>query len=215
MKDSIVSFKGKKDQIVIILDKNEDFGVLKQELANKIEASRKFFGYAKTYISFEGRLISADEEKQLINVINNNSDLEVSFIKDKSNDKLIENSCFNISSESYCKENITLYHMGIIRSGQSLIYDGSIVIHGDLNPGGIVKATGNVVIFGNALGHIHAGKSGNTNCIISAVGFLPLQISIGSVATYLPKKFSKSKTRDAKPSYAFVKESQIYIQPLV
>src|SRR5690625_6864593 len=55
-----------------------------------------------------------------------------------------------------------------VRSGQELEIKGDLLLIGDVNPGGTVKATGNVFIMGNLKGIAHAGYNGNTNAVIAA-----------------------------------------------
>src|SRR5699024_3388792 len=48
-----------------------------------------------------------------------------------------------------------------IRSGQEIEITGDLLLVGDVNPGGTLKATGNVFIMGSLNGIAHAGYQGN------------------------------------------------------
>lgn len=45
----------------------------------------------------------------------------------------------------------------IVRSGQVLETEGDLLLIGDVNPGGMVKAGGNIFILGSLRGIAHAG----------------------------------------------------------
>ena len=55
-----------------------------------------------------------------------------------------------------------------VRSGQSIYYQGNIVIIGDVNSGSEVYAAGNVIVLGRIRGKVHAGTNGNTKAVIAA-----------------------------------------------
>ena len=110
-------------------------------------------------------------------------------------------------------ENVTRYHRGSIRNGQSVEFDGSVVIVGDVNPGGEVKAAGNVVILGALKGFAYAGRGGPANCFIWAQLMKPIQMRIGDVISYIPKDAGKSKKFE--PSIAYVENGQIYVKSFV
>src|SRR5690625_6543417 len=45
----------------------------------------------------------------------------------------------------------------VVRSGQTIQVEGSLLLIGDVNPGGKVEASGNIFILGELLGIAHAG----------------------------------------------------------
>lgn len=65
-----------------------------------------------------------------------------------------------------------------IRSGQFITYEGSIILLGDLNAGGEIKAEGNVIVFGTIRGRIHAGCGGNRNAFVMGYKFESARIFI-------------------------------------
>ena len=70
------------------------------------------------------------------------------------------------------------------------------------------------MVLGALKGLAHSGCSGNETCFVSAINFIPTQIRIGNIITYLP---DIPKTRGIKKnnsSYAYIKDGQIYIAPL-
>ena len=72
-----------------------------------------------------------------------------------------------------------------VRGGQEIIYDGSILVKGNVNPGAQVIAGGNIEIEGTCRGLVHAGAYGDMNAMITARRMRALQIRIASLACLL------------------------------
>ena len=82
----------------------------------------------------------------------------------------------------------TDFHQGTIRSGEYLDSAGDLLILGDVNPGAIVSAEGNIIIWGRLLGIAHAGSKGNFRATISALQLRPVQLRIASKIARGPKE---------------------------
>ncbi|MBO8128589.1 MAG: septum site-determining protein MinC [Peptococcaceae bacterium] len=67
-----------------------------------------------------------------------------------------------------------------LRSGQSVSYDGNVVILGDVNPGAQVTATGDVIVMGVMRGIVHAGAGGNDSAVVIAFRLRPTQLRIAN-----------------------------------
>ncbi|MBO7633328.1 MAG: septum site-determining protein MinC, partial [Lachnospiraceae bacterium] len=75
--DNSVVIKGSRNGIIVVLDGQVEFGILKDMVAKKFSDSSKFLGNCKTAVRFEGRDLTREEELALLDVIGSNSDLEV------------------------------------------------------------------------------------------------------------------------------------------
>lgn len=73
-----------------------------------------------------------------------------------------------------------------LRSGQSIYYNGNVVILGDVNPGAEVTATGNIIVMGFLRGLVHAGAGGDENAVIMAFHLQPTQLRIANHITRPP-----------------------------
>lgn len=73
-----------------------------------------------------------------------------------------------------------------IRSGQTISYNGNIVILGDVNPGAEVIAAGNVIVMGILRGVVHAGASGDGDAVVIAFRLRPTQLRIANHITRAP-----------------------------
>ena len=68
-----------------------------------------------------------------------------------------------------------------IRSGQTEEFpQGSLVIYGDVNSGGEVKAGGDIVVLGALRGNAHAGINGRLSAVVIAMDLVPVQLQIGN-----------------------------------
>lgn len=80
----------------------------------------------------------------------------------------------------------TIYVNQTLRSGQTLEFDGNIVIIGDCHPGSEIKATGDITVWG-VLGSIaHAGSKGNREARIRALKMNAVQLRIANCYSRRP-----------------------------
>jgi septum site-determining protein MinC len=80
-----------------------------------------------------------------------------------------------------------LYLQITVRSGIEIRHPGTIVILGDLNPGGEVVAAGDIFVWGRLRGVAHAGADGNRNCRIMALQMEPTQLRIADAVARAPE----------------------------
>ena len=104
----------------------------------------------------------------------------------------------------------TNFHQGTVRSGEYLDIPGDLLILGDVNPGAIVSAEGNIIIWGRLLGIAHAGKNGNPKATISALQLRPVQLRIANKVARGPK----DKPQLALAEQARIESENIIIFPL-
>lgn len=213
--ENSIIFKGKNNGILVILDDKITFEELKTALEGKVVKAKSFFKGANTSITFKGRKLTDSQETELLDIISSNSDLEISFVHSaeetyKSTKKITKPKIHKTLLPA--SENITAFHKGSIRSGQSLRFKGSIVIIGDVNPGGEIIAEGNIVVLGSMKGFAHAGCKGSEDCFVSALKLRPTQLRIAGIISYFPDRNTKGKT---VPEYAYAKNGEIYVDPLV
>lgn len=210
--DNSVIIKGNKYGIVIVLHETMDFSELKSILADKLRESSKFFGDAKMAISFEGRKLSTEEQREILDVISNNSDMKVICIvendpeKDKVFKKSLEDKLLELSNNS------GQFYKGTLRSGSSLEFETSVIIIGDVNNGARVVSKGNIIVLGALKGTAYAGATGNNNSFVVALDMNPIQIRIADTIARAPDKPIKEEVKTAK--IAFLEEGNIYIEPI-
>jgi len=105
----------------------------------------------------------------------------------------------------------TMYYRGNLRSGQTIKYDGCVVILGDANPGSEIIASNSVIVLGALKGMAHAGYLGDTTCFVSALQLLPTQLRIANLITYVP---APKNRKDTQPSIAYVVDGKVFVGPM-
>ncbi|MGB4658048.1 MAG: septum site-determining protein MinC [Mobilitalea sp.] len=213
MNNSVV-IKGNKYGINLVLSPDVPFEELKLLIAEKFKESSKFFENATMAISFEGRELSSGEQTEILDLIEENTEMHIVCIID--NDPETEDR-YRKALDSKVKvmetsNNTGQFYKGILRSGASLEVDTSIIVIGDVNHGAKVEAQGNIIILGSLKGNAFAGTSGNTNSFVIALDMSPTQIRIADTIARAPDKPVKDEVKETK--IAFLEEGNIYIEPL-
>ena len=92
MRASSVVIKGTKSGIILVLDHTLDFDTLKVQIADKFRQSSDFLGNANIALSFEGRKLTEEEQKEILDIIHDNSMLNVICIAetDPAKEKLLK-----------------------------------------------------------------------------------------------------------------------------
>ena len=79
-----------------------------------------------------------------------------------------------------------LYLETTVRSGVEIRHPGTVIVRGDINPGGEVIARGDIIVWGRLRGVVHAGSDGNSQCLIMALEMNPTQIRIADYVARAP-----------------------------
>ena len=75
--DNTVIIKGMQSGIVVMLDKEKKFEELKEDIIKKFKESAKFLGKADIGLSLEGRKLSSEEIKDILEIISEHTELNV------------------------------------------------------------------------------------------------------------------------------------------
>ena len=86
MVNNSVVIKGSKHGIVVVLDDSVSFDELKEAVRDKFSGASKFFDKANMAISFEGRSLNDEQQRQLLDIISEVSDINIVCVID--NDEL-------------------------------------------------------------------------------------------------------------------------------
>jgi len=210
--DNSVIIKGNNYGIIVVLDPELSFDELKEKVAKKFRESSKFFKDAKMAISFEGRELSNEEQRDILDIIGENTDMQIVCVIDNNPDR---EKLFKQTLEQKLMElgnNTGQFYKGILRSGTSLEFETSAVIIGDVNHGARVVSKGNIIVLGSLKGTAFAGACGNTNSFVIALDMRPTQIRIADTIARSPDKPVKDAVKE--PKIAFLENGNIYIEPL-
>ncbi|MEL6128288.1 MAG: septum site-determining protein MinC [Cyanobacteria bacterium J06627_3] len=100
-----------------------------------------------------------------------------------------------------------LYVQMTVRSGTEIRHPGSIVVLGDVNPGGALIAAGDIFVWGRLRGVAHAGSEGNAACRIMALHMQPTQLRIADQVARAPEK----PPTQYQPEVAYITQGGIRI----
>ncbi|MBO4415022.1 MAG: septum site-determining protein MinC [Lachnospiraceae bacterium] len=211
--DNSVVIKGNKNGITVILDNKIDFEALKEKIATKFKDSSSILGACKTAISFQGRDLSDSEEVEILEIIGKNSDLDVVCVLNDDDDeknrkfgKAVDDKLMDVSG------NYAVFHKGMIRGGDSLEKDKSIIVLGDVNPNASISSDGNIIILGSLKGIAQAGASGNRNAFIFALDMQPSQLRIADSIARAADPGTKDDMFLSGPMIAYLEQGNIVIE---
>lgn len=200
---NLIMIKNFKNGLSVFLDAEAEFEAIRSEVAAKFRDSAKFFGAAKMVISFEGRDLTTEQEKLLVDAICDNSDLTVLCVVGKDEEKDVEYLKTSSKFAQTGDHTDGQFYKGTIRAGQILETESSVIILGDINPGAQIISAGNIVILGTLYGHARAGSLGNRSCFVVALDMKPARIEIGDLTVKDPVKNTIFKNKQA-PKIAYV-----------
>ncbi|MBR4725797.1 MAG: septum site-determining protein MinC [Lachnospiraceae bacterium] len=210
--DNSVVIKGNKNGITVILDGKMDFELLKEKIAAKFKDSSRILGEYKTAIAFQGRDLTDAEEIEILDIIGKNSDLDIVCVindDDKTSQAFgnaIDTKLMDVSG------NVAVFHKGIIRGGDVVSKDKSIIVLGDVNPNASLSSDGNIIILGSLKGIAQAGASGNRNAFIFALDMQPSQLRIADVIARSAD--TKDGMFESGPMIAYLDGENICIEPV-
>ena len=203
MRDDRIFIKGNKLGInaIINMDKFGNFDEMLDSLVEKLSRGKKVYKGATLTVTTDLKYINERQISKLKDVL-----FDEILIKDCIFEERLEKQS-SVFSGVY--EGRTKFVRKTVRSGQCLNYAGNLIIIGDVNNGGEVRAHGNVIVLGDLKGKVFAGDNGNENAIIAAYSLEPELISISGKITISPDDFEKT----GYPEVARLNENNIIVEP--
>lgn len=210
MNNSVI-IKGTKSGIIVVLDDSLDFETLKPLVAEKFQASSDFLGEATMAIRFEGLELTNEQQREILDIINQNSKLNVVCVVETNpqTEELFQKSLQERLMEM--NSNTGQFYKGNLRSGQVLESETSIIVIGDVKPGAKVVSKGNIIVLGSLRGNAFAGAAGNENAFVLALDMFPVQIRIADIIARAPDEPQKNRQKETKVAY--IEDGNIYIEP--
>ena len=108
----------------------------------------------------------------------------------------------------------TLYLNQTLRSGQTVNYEGNILIIGDAHPGSEIIADGDITVWGILGGIAHAGSKGNVSSKVRALKLNAIQLRIAGLYARRNDTLNVpyvQKTNEFTPEEAQIEEGKIVI----
>ncbi|MGM9988638.1 MAG: septum site-determining protein MinC [Bacillaceae bacterium] len=196
-KQQYVTIKGTKEGITLVLDDICSYRTVLEELDEKLTS--KFCENSErplipVYINVGNRYLTKEQDEEIRTLVRMKKNL------------VVENINCNVMSRAEALEwkrsNEIKSVTKTIRSGQVLKVQGDLLLIGDVNPGGMVVAGGNIYVMGALKGIAHAGYYGNRNAIIAASLMKPMQLRIYDLITRSPDTTESGNEME----YAYVNE---------
>ena len=217
----VVTLKGIGDGIAVDIHRTADFDTVTQVLREKVSGSKKFFAGASAVVQFRGRSLSPKEEETLLLIISQEAGVAACKMQAVPTAKTQKNNPVSPADKTVqappppekkgpMEGNCAFFRNGL-RSGQTIKYNGSVVIMGDVNAGSEVVADGNVIVMGSLKGMAHAGAAGDYSCFVSANIMQPVQLRIADVISSMP---AGKRRPEVKPSFAYIKDGKLFIAAL-
>ena len=216
MKNSVI-IKSFQNGLSIFLDDEIPFSALIEEIAFKFRESAHFFKDASMVVSFEGRVLSDQEERQIVSTITANSNLNIVCIMGK-NEETNKNYVKALQKLSYHQEileNAGQFYKGTLKDGQTLETENSVIVLGDVYPGSSIVSNKDIVILGGLYGQAYAGGSGDEGHFVVALEMSPEKLKIGDFKYKTSEKQSKWSIKPKiQPKIAYVKDQRVIIEPI-
>jgi len=187
--------------LLIRIEKGVSFNEVKRSIEEKLKST--IFKNSIFVIEDKGNCLTQEQREELEELISKNQ-AKVLGYKSSSEEKK-EEKLPKIKEKKALKIiNKTL------RSGQSVEYDGDILIIGDVNPDAYITASGNIIVMGALRGIAHAGADGDETASIIALKLVPQQLRIAGYYTRSPDAIEEPE----KPERAYIENGQIFIEEL-
>lgn len=175
-----VMIKGTRDGLTLQLDDQCTFEDIIEELEGKLSENlvSEEEPLIRVSIQLGYRYITPDQEEVLKEMIREKQHLVVEEIESKVMTKEAAMEWEQDRSVNPVSQTI--------RSGQVIDVKGDLLLIGDVNPGGTVRATGNIFILGKLFGVAHAGTGGWKGAVIAASYMEPTQLRISDKISRSP-----------------------------
>ena len=195
MNDEVV-LKGDRDGLLLVVNSDKIFSEVLRTLKTKLETSRDFFSKSQypLTIRYKGtRRLTFEENEKLFELLNEHGLAYNNSFFEQPNEK-IETM---VRSQSFLPEvplaaplgsvvNPTLIIYKTVRGGQSIKYNGTVIVFGDVNPSAHIMAENDIFVAGATRGILHAGCLGDRNATVVAATFSGGQIRIADLIVRAP-----------------------------
>ncbi|MGI9950896.1 septum site-determining protein MinC [Moorellaceae bacterium AZ2] len=204
MSQDIITIKGTRKGLVILLDGNCDFAELKGALAAKFAAARGFFQGAPFILS-SSRPLSTKQTAELEELCRHHGLVPVR----QQELPLRTSPRLHTPAGTVPADLPTALTELTLRSGQELTVEGHLVLLGHVHRGATVRAGGSIFILGTLSGVAHAGYLGDEAAVVLAWRMQPSQIRIAGAVARAP---GKAEDRPY-PEIARLHSGRIVIEP--
>jgi len=180
-KPPLVTIKGKKDGLILLLNDRCSYDELVLELREKLSVQGSFYHEGpriSVKVEVGNRYLTKEDREDIQTIIRSEKQLFVA--------EIVSNVLSKDEARELRKQEQLTTLREIIRSGQELVIEGDVLLIGDVNPGGKILATGNIYVMGALRGIAHAGCKGREDKVIVASLMKPSQLMIADSLSRSP-----------------------------
>lgn len=212
--NSKVTIKSIPNGIKVILDENCDFSDLIEEIGLKFRESAKFFRGGRLCVSFIGRELSDLEENTLVETMETNGEFHILYIISRVNDEdgNFQKALSNTTETTEDTKGFGSIYEGKVSKDEHLSFPNGVLICGDVEPGAVIKAKGNVIILGGLFGSVNIESKEGSKPFVFALEMSPERIKIDNIRYYSPDKPKWSIRPKYQAKIAFVEDKKIILK---
>lgn len=208
---NLVTIKSFKNGISIYLDAEADFEEVKIAVADKFREASGFFKDAKMAVSFENRTLSEEEERVLLQMIDENSQVKVLCIIGKNDytEKQFVKAITQMEMQVANAGNMAQIYKGSLNNHKRLETGDTVIVFGDVNPGCVISSDKDIIIMGGLYGQANAGLDGNHGHFVIALDMSPEKLMINNYNYRIVEKSKWSIKPKVQPKIAFENDGTI------
>lgn len=214
MKSSVV-LKSYPEGISVILDESVTYEDILKDVALKFSEAKAFLKDASLVVSLEGRRLTSCQEKEILNVITENSQLNVLCLIGNDDENKAMFSKVRKEIEYRENENCGQFYKGSLKNGQSIETEHSIIVLGDVCENASVYSNKDIVVLGKLLGKAYAGAGGDDSHFIMALGMMPELLQIGDMTYGFSNHFDwrhRKRSQVNEPVIAYTYNGKIQLR---
>lgn len=200
------------------MDSTISFEELLEHIAVKFREADGFFKNASVAISLEGRELTEEQEREILDAITQNSRLNILCLVEKDAEKNLKYLGVQNHLNFQEDENSGQFYRGTLHDGASIETEHSIIILGDVCEGSRVYSNKDIVVLGTLRGDAYAGAGGNNNHFVVALDMNPDILQIGDfVYNAPPQKTSRwgfRKQPQAVPKIAYTHNGAVQMESI-
>ena len=200
-----VQLRGIRGGLLVRWEGEGDFESWKEKLCHKMDTASKFFRGSVVTLDIGSRLLTTRQLLELENLFLERYGVKLLQVVNGSQERA------DWSSGSRSSQG-TLLVKRTLRSGQRVVYEGNVVILGDVNPGAEVVAGGDIVVMGHLRGVAQAGSFGDDQAVVVAFRLRPTQLRVGR---YIGRPPEDRVEEPDCPEIARVHQGELVIEPFL
>lgn len=229
--DTLIKIKSSANGLRIIMAAAGSMDELEEALRQKLTDGRKFFGDAKMALSFEGKVLTEEEQDHFCDIITECTDINIVCLVDLSKAADSFQQCIRTVADEYKKNDICFIRNSVINQ-EFIDSEKDVVVIGDVHPGCTIISEKSIYIFGGLYGEAYAGLRSSENPkiqppevnhdevhneaskqVILAMEMAPEELRIGRLCYQPAKKPRWGIKPKLLPQIAYASNDKINIEP--